>query len=162
MPYYTKILLPDEQIRAHGRLHWAIFVRAWICFALAIAAGVAALALRSETADQNPDSPLPLAVAVVGCLFLALWLIFILEAWARRATTEIVVTDRRVIFKTGFIQRRTMEMNMSKVETVDVVQSILGRIFNYGTVVIRGTGASYEPLALIADPLKLRTAIVAA
>ena len=75
-------------------------------------------------------------------------------------TTEIVVTDRRILFKEGFLRRRTMEMNMSKVETVDVVQSIPGRIFNYGTILIRGTGSSYEPLSLIGDPLTLRNAIL--
>ncbi len=161
MAYYSKILLPDEQVRVHGRLHWAIFVRAWICFVVAIVAGAAALYVRSDGADQATDSPLPLALAVIGAIFLVLWVILALAAWARRSTTEIVVTDRRVIFKTGFIQRRTMEMNMNKVETVDVLQSIWGRIFNYGTIIIRGTGTSYEPLDLIADPLKLRTAIVA-
>jgi uncharacterized membrane protein YdbT with pleckstrin-like domain len=72
-----------------------------------------------------------------------------------------VVTDRRIIFKEGFVRRRTMEMNMNKVETVDVIQSIAGRIFNYGAILIRGVGSSYEPLRLIADPLTLRTAIIA-
>ena len=79
----------------------------------------------------------------------------------RRITTEIVVTDRRVIFKEGFVRRRTMDMNMNNVETVDVVQSIVGRVFDYGTLLNRGTGSSYVPLRLIADPLALRTAIIA-
>ena len=78
------------------------------------------------------------------------------------ATTEIAVTNRRVIYKTGLVSRRTVEMNMDKVESVDVTQDIFGRIFDYGTVLIRGTGASLEPLSTIASPLALRNAISAA
>jgi uncharacterized membrane protein YdbT with pleckstrin-like domain len=83
------------------------------------------------------------------------------SAWLKQWTTEIAVTDRRVIYKTGLVSRRTVEMNMDKVESVDVTQDIFGRIFNYGTVLIRGTGASLEPLTTIATPLALRNAITA-
>jgi uncharacterized membrane protein YdbT with pleckstrin-like domain len=159
MAYYTKVLLPDEQVRAVGRLHWLIYLRGWICLVLAAVAGIAYLYIRQPGADgADSFSIVPEAAAAI---FLLLGLLFMLSAWIRRGTTEIVVTDRRIIFKEGFVRRRTMEMNMSKVETVDVVQSILGRLFNYGTILIRGTGSSYEPLALIGDPLALRTAIVA-
>jgi uncharacterized membrane protein YdbT with pleckstrin-like domain len=64
-----------------------------------------------------------------------------------------------VIYKTGFIQRRTNEMNMDKVESVQVDQSILGRILDYGTVVITGTGAGLEALPGIARPIELRNSI---
>jgi uncharacterized membrane protein YdbT with pleckstrin-like domain len=82
-----------------------------------------------------------------------------LGAWIRRKGTEIVVTDRRVIYKRGFIARRTVEMNISKVETVDVEQSIAGRLLGYGTVLIRGTGESLEPLRHVEAPLTIRNAI---
>jgi uncharacterized membrane protein YdbT with pleckstrin-like domain len=162
MSYYKKVLLPDEQVRVLARLHWAIFIRGWLCVGAALVAGLATLAVGS---DPNTDSAegVPIAAVLVAAasILLLLGLILLFGAWARRSTTEIVVTDRRVIYKEGFLRRRTMEMNMTKVETVDVVQSIWGRLFNYGTVIIRGTGSSYEPLPLIAEPLSLRTAIVA-
>jgi len=79
----------------------------------------------------------------------------------KQFTTEIAVTDRRIIYKTGFISRETAEMNMHRVETVAVEQSIVGRVLNYGTVDIRGTGAGIEDLKMIADPLALRSAITA-
>jgi uncharacterized membrane protein YdbT with pleckstrin-like domain len=66
-----------------------------------------------------------------------------------------------VIYKRGFINRYTVEMNGSKIETVDVAQSFWGRLLDYGTVVIRGTGTTIEPLSMVAAPLKLRSAIVA-
>jgi uncharacterized membrane protein YdbT with pleckstrin-like domain len=84
-----------------------------------------------------------------------------LSAWFRRWTTEIAVTDRRVIIKHGFIRRATMEMNLQKIESVDVDQSLIGRIFDYGTVTIRGVGSSYEPLRPIDAPLKLRSTVTA-
>ena len=158
-PYHTKVMLPDEQLRAVGRLHWAIYLKSWIFLILAVAAGADFLYLRSASAD-SPDQTTSLVLAAAGGLLLIAGLLMLLSAWVRRVTTEIVVTDRRILFKEGFLRRRTMEMNMSKVETVDVVQSIPGRILNYGAILIRGTGSSYEPLAMIGDPLTLRNAIL--
>jgi uncharacterized membrane protein YdbT with pleckstrin-like domain len=82
-------------------------------------------------------------------------------AWFKRWTTEVDVTDRRIVYKRGFIRRHTVEMNMDKVESVDVDQSIVGRICNYGDVTVRGTGASIEPLRLIDDPLAFRSHVTA-
>jgi uncharacterized membrane protein YdbT with pleckstrin-like domain len=159
MAYYAKVLLPDEELRVAARLHWVIYLKGWICLAIALAAGIDFLHLRGASADST-DGSISLVLEVVGGAFLVVGLFMLLSAWGRRATTEIVVTDRRILFKEGFVRRRTMEMNMNKVETVDVVQSIPGRIFNYGTIMIRGTGSSYEPLRQIGDPLALRNAIL--
>jgi hypothetical protein len=74
-------------------------------------------------------------------------------------TSELVITDRRVLIKVGFIQRHTFEMFISKIESVAVFQSMMGRLFNYGTVEIRGTGGSSESFATIAAPLPFRDAI---
>jgi uncharacterized membrane protein YdbT with pleckstrin-like domain len=76
-------------------------------------------------------------------------------------TTELVVTDRRVIYKSGLISRHTLEMNNSKVESVDVDQSLLGRLLGFGTIVVRGTGGSLEPIRQIGDPLTFRSHITA-
>ena len=80
-------------------------------------------------------------------------LLFI-AAWFKRFGTEIAVTDRRVIYKTGLVQRYTTEINMAKIESVDVSQSILGRVFGFGTLTIRGTGETIEALRNIASPLQ--------
>jgi uncharacterized membrane protein YdbT with pleckstrin-like domain len=84
-----------------------------------------------------------------------------IPAWFRRATTEIAVTDRRIILKRGFIRRHTVEMNMQKVETVDVDQTLIGRLFNYGNVTLRGSGSTVESFRSIDAPLKLRTCVTA-
>ena len=83
-----------------------------------------------------------------------------LHPWFVRTTTEIVVTDKRIIHKVGWIARQTKEMNMTKVETVEVEQGFVGRILGFGTVLIIGIGASWEPLVYVASPLELRNAIM--
>src|SRR5258708_37814690 len=74
---------------------------------------------------------------------------------------DIAVTDRRGLYKPGILQRHSMEMNRSKVETVGVNQSILGRLLGYGTIIVRGTGGSFEPIQFIGDPLTFRSHITA-
>ncbi len=71
------------------------------------------------------------------------------------------MTNHRVIYKTGIFSRHTIEMNRTKVESVDVQQSISGRLFGYGTIVVRGTGGSLEPIRNIQDPLTFRSQITA-
>jgi uncharacterized membrane protein YdbT with pleckstrin-like domain len=102
-----------------------------------------------------------LAFKVLALVFGVIAIVSALRALIRRVTTELAVTDRRVIYKTGVFQRHSMEMNVSKVETVGVNQSILGRILGYGTVVVRGTGGSFEPIPYIGDPLNFRSHITA-
>ena len=78
-----------------------------------------------------------------------------------RSTTEFCVTDHRVIVKRGFFSLHTVELNVDKVESVDVDQSLLGRMFGYGSVTIHGVGARWDPIPLITDPLGFRNAITA-
>ncbi len=151
MPYYTKVLQPDETVRVVARLHWLIYGHALLLLVLALAAAILAMKLTDPT-QQDGVLILALILAVLGGLVC-------LGAWIRRLGTEIVVTDRRVIYKRGFIARHTVEMNIGKVETVDVAQGIAGRLLGYGTVLIRGTGESLEPLRHVASPLAVRNAI---
>ena len=74
------------------------------------------------------------------------------RAWFHRWTTEVAITNRRIILKRGFVRRHTIEMNMDKVESVDVDQSLLGRLFNYGDITVRGTGEGFERLRMIDAP----------
>ena len=72
------------------------------------------------------------------------------------STSEFAITNKRVIIKVGLISRRTLEMNLSKIESVNVNQTILGRMLGYGTIVVIGTGGTKEPFATINDPLTFR------
>ena len=151
MSYTKSVLQQDEQVVMMGRLHWIIYQRAiWY-----LLAGVILLLIEYEYWNEQ------LVMAVTAALFGGLALISAVHAWFIRWITEVAVTDKRIIYKRGFINRHTLEMNMDKVETVDVEQSILGRLLNYGTIYVRGTGISIEPLPRIERPLELRNAIVA-
>jgi membrane protein YdbS with pleckstrin-like domain len=152
MAYHTKVLQPDETVKVVGRLHWSIYIRGLVVLMVAVALLVGSLWL----SDPDGQRYAQWAAGVVGVLGLLL----LLAAWIRRLGTEIVVTDRRIILNHGLLSRRTMEMNMSKIEMVDVRQSLWGRIWGYGTVKIHGTGVDIEALKGIGSPLAIRNAIV--
>lgn len=101
---------------------------------------------------------------VFGVLLLpvAVGLILLVLAYIRFKSTEMAVTTKRVIVKHGFIRRNTIEINLNKIESLQVEQGVLGRIFNFGTIVVAGTGASHAPIAGIADPMAFRKAFVEA
>jgi len=88
-------------------------------------------------------------VVVIGLIFLAI-------AWIRIRSTEVAITNRRIIAKFGFITRHTVEINLDKVESLRVEQGFWGRILNFGTVFISGAGSAVAPLPDIADPLVFR------
>jgi uncharacterized membrane protein YdbT with pleckstrin-like domain len=90
-----------------------------------------------------------LLVVVVG-------LFFLVAAWIRVRSTEIAITNRRVIAKFGFIKRDTVEINLEKVEALRVEQGLMGRMLNFGTIFISGAGTSVAPIRDIADPLVFR------
>ncbi len=151
MSYVQNILQPGEKLLLTGRVHWIGFWRALVCFALTFT-----LLL------FQPSPPGFRLVFEAASIFLGgLGLAFGIRVAFVRWGTEIAVTDRRVIYKRGVIARHTAEINMDKVETVLVEQSLLGRLLNYGAVSIRGSGASIETLRNIAHPIALRSAITA-
>ena len=151
MSYYQKVLQADETVKYVGKLHWTIYKNSILLGAITI---IVLLATLYQPVDYR-------WLTLVGAGILAvLTILSFLRSWFVRVTTEIVVTDKRIIHKVGWIARRTEEINISKVETVDVTQGISGRIFDCGTVLIRGIGGSWDPLRLIASPLQLRNAII--
>jgi uncharacterized membrane protein YdbT with pleckstrin-like domain len=154
--YANSVLQTGETIKAVGRLHWIVFARG----VLLMATG-AVLLLYGYDTQRAARADLASVLVIVGALFLLVGLALWLNAWFHRWITEISVTTHRVIYKTGFIRRHTVEMNMDKVETVDVDQSLLGRLLGFGTIRVRGTGQSIESLRNIAHPIQLRSAITA-
>jgi uncharacterized membrane protein YdbT with pleckstrin-like domain len=147
MGYAEKVLQPGETIAYRARLHWIIYLAGMVLILAAIACAVAAVVLKVESIR------LGLMLAAVIALFLGLFQM--VRAWLVAVNTEIIVTSRRVIYKTGFISRNTVEMNLDKVESVLVQQGIPGRMLDFGTVIIRGVGAGLEPVDNIGAPLEL-------
>ncbi|MDD4355643.1 MAG: PH domain-containing protein [Smithellaceae bacterium] len=71
-------------------------------------------------------------------------------------TSESAITNKRIMIKTGFISPNTFEMSHSKIESINVIQSVPGRILGYGTIVVMGTGSTRDPFVFIRDPLEFR------
>jgi uncharacterized membrane protein YdbT with pleckstrin-like domain len=147
MSYLDQVLQPGEKILYRTTVSWTLFIP-----------GIALLILAIIAYSALPSGLWANAVLII----IGLPALFLLaRAWFTRWTTEIAVTNSRVILKRGFIRRHTIEMNMDKVESVDVDQSLLGRIFNYGNITVRGTGSSFEPLKMIDHPLRFRSQVTA-
>lgn len=91
-----------------------------------------------------------------------LGLVFLIVAYVKYKTTELAITTRRVIAKFGFVSRRTVELNIHKVESVQVDQSVMGRLLNYGTLVIAGAGEPQAPIPGISNPIAFRRAFIEA
>ena len=146
MGYAERVLQPGEQITYRAHLHWVIYLPGGV---MAVTGLILAL-----YAGLLQDANARLALLFVAGVAVLAGAFSLLRAWFHAANTEIVVTSRRIIYKTGFISRDTTEMNLAKVESVKVQQNILGRIFDYGTLIIRGVGAGIEPVSNVATPLE--------
>ena len=101
-------------------------------------------------------SQFPLVLLGIVTFIAVIGIFFLIVAWVRVRSTEIAITNRRVIAKFGFIKRHTVEINLDKVEALKVEQGFWGRILNYGTIFISGAGTSVAPIPNIADPLVFR------
>jgi membrane protein YdbS with pleckstrin-like domain len=147
MPYIESSLVAGETLLHRARVSWwtqvGLLLLAVLTFGIAIAFGVMA------TLDVTTKRVITGVIVLIG-------LAFILRAWIRAQSTELAITNRRVIAKFGFVQRHTIEINLEKVEALRVDQGFLGRILNFGTIHITGSGGSVEPIPQIADPLVFR------
>lgn len=100
-----------------------------------------------------------LPLMLLGLLTLGLFglgLIFWIAAAIRYLSTELAITNKRVIAKFGFISRTTIEINIQKIESIQVNQGILGRIFNFGSIIVSGAGNPQAPVPGISSPLNFR------
>jgi uncharacterized membrane protein YdbT with pleckstrin-like domain len=138
MSYVDRNLLQGEEVVYRARLHLVIF---------ALPASIAALGVALAVV---------VASWIVASVFLVLAIVVAFPRYIRFVASEFAVTNKRVIVKVGLVYRRTLELVLAKVETIGVEQSIMGRVFNYGTIVITGTGGTKELFKDIANPLEFR------
>jgi hypothetical protein len=140
MGYIDSNLLPGETIVQRSRLHWVIFMKA----AVVVAVGFALLLIEPRT---------------IGLIVIAIGAAMAVPPWIARISSEFGVTSRRVIVKIGVVQRRTVELLIRQVEAISVDQSIAGRLLNFGTVTLTGTGGVRETFRNISNPLEFRRSI---
>lgn len=149
MSYVERVLQPGEQLRHISSIHW---------IALWPGVVVALLAVLAYWFSETRYLPKVWQYAAYALALFAV--VLLVKEWYQWWITEIAVTNRRVIYKRGLVRLQTNEMNMDKVESVQVNQSVFGRIFDFGTVKILGTGEGFEALRNIASPIKLRNCII--
>lgn len=133
MSYIKENLLPGEEILYMGKVHWLIY-------------GIAIfLAIAAAATYQYP--------VVAVCLFF-LSFCSAVRALIYISTTEFGITSQRIIMKTGWVSRQTVEQQLQRIESVNFTQSVWGRLFGYGTVLLHGTGSGVTPIAGIDNPLE--------
>ena len=143
MSYIRKVLQPGEEVRYEAAIHWVTYLHgiAWV-----LAAFIVWMVTPASWRGGFVVNAINIVLVAGGVFFLA-------RAWFNWWITEIAVTNRRVIYKRGFISRSTAEMHMDKIESVKIDQSILGRILDYGKVTVLGTGTGTESLGQIDEPI---------
>ena len=149
--YIDDILQPGERVLYSTNAHWVLYLPAIALWLVALGFFVL-----QRSALNSGLAFLWLVLAALAAGGAAIWTA---RAAFHRWTTETDVTTLRVVHKQGFISRRTFEMSLDKVESVDVNQSILGRLLDYGDVTVLGIGEGRETMKTIAQPLAFRSAI---
>lgn len=154
MSYAAKHLIAGEHVQYETKLHWVVMLgHVTIAVILAIV-GAGLLADPWSTVHGGEEYSGALRWAGVASLVTAF--IFLAIGLIRRDATEMAVTNKRVIVKTGLASRRTVELLLPRIESVVVEEPALGRALGYGTVILRGTGGTPEVFRQIAHPLQFR------
>jgi uncharacterized membrane protein YdbT with pleckstrin-like domain len=157
MSYVEKHLIEGETIIYETRLHWIILIKPVL---LGLFVGFLGLALLLRSPSGIHDLRMTSNSSIVpGAMLLVLALILIARGLLIRNATEMTVTNKRVFVKVGLAARRTIELLLSRVESIGVEESVLGRMLGYGTVIVHGTGGTPEVFNRIAHPLEFRTQV---
>jgi uncharacterized membrane protein YdbT with pleckstrin-like domain len=164
MGYVDRNLVPGETLLYRTRHHWLVLLGPLVGGLVLLVPGVALLVEAIATGDSGglvvgSTTFSPKMMAVVGAVLLVAALITFSYGVAKRNATEMAVTNRRVLIKTGMSSRRTLDLMLSRVESIGVEESTFGRILGYGSVVVRGTGGTPEPFLMIAHPQEFRRAV---
>jgi uncharacterized membrane protein YdbT with pleckstrin-like domain len=155
MSYLTSNLVPGEQVIYQTRLHWVVMLGNVVVGCLLLAAGAGVLYYATTQAGFEAAT-VRMMQGTAAALILAS-VVIIIAGLVRRNATEMAVTNRRVIVKTGIVSRRTIEMLLNKVESIEVGETTMGRLLGYGAIIVVGTGGSTEPFRKIAHPLTFRS-----
>lgn len=166
MSYITKSLVQGETLIFETRHHWIVLLGPLL---LSLLLGVPGVVLLAGSAGPKGSMGATMAQinstlgdqgsAIVGGALLLVAVIVFGYGIAKRNATQMGVTNRRVLIKTGMASRRTLDMMLSKVESIGVEETFWGRIFGYGSVVVHGTGGTPESFVMIAHPQEFRQSV---
>lgn len=154
MGYIEKNLVPGETVLYKTRLHWIVLV--WPVLAGLLLAGVALAALWAGVSELHAKGAAYSALSIVAVLLFLTAIVLVSGGLIRRNATEIAVSNQRVLIKTGLLARKSIEVMLAKVESIGVDESAAGRMLGYGTVIVRGTGGTFETFTRISHPNEFR------
>ena len=146
MGYVDQNLITGEKVMYRGHLHWIVIARSLFIFLFIALPGLALVVYGYSNKDSVPAAVAGLGLFVFGTFP-------VIKSVLSRRAAEFAVTNKRVILKKGMVNRKTVEMFLQKVESIDVDQNFAGRMFGYGTITLRGTGGTFEPFAGVSHPL---------
>jgi uncharacterized membrane protein YdbT with pleckstrin-like domain len=158
MSYVESHLVPGETVIYQTRLHWIVMLGHFVlgCLLLGLPG---ALLLYYAVSQTGIESNTLRTMEGAGIALLVCGVVVILMGIVRRNATEIALTNRRVVIKTGLVGRKTIELLLNKVESIEVSETALGRMLGYGTIVVIGTGGTPEPFDQVAHPLEFRSRV---
>lgn len=160
MSYIEKNLIPGEQLIYQTRLHWMVmFWHIVLGVLLLELPGLALLYYGFAAPHQGLDARTLHLMQGGGIALLLISGIVISAGAIKRNATEMAVTNRRVVVKTGIAARKTIEMLLNKIESIEVNETGMGRVLGYGSITLIGTGGTSEPFHLMANPLKFRSQV---
>jgi uncharacterized membrane protein YdbT with pleckstrin-like domain len=156
MSYVESNLVPGEQVIYETRLHWIVMLPHLVVGILLL--DLPGILLLAYSFSQNGIEHTTLRILQAGAAVLLIaGAVTVVVGAVRRNATEMAVTNRRVVIKTGLASRKTIEMLLNKVARLEVSETALGRMLAYGTVVMIGTGGTSEPFQKVAHPLEFRS-----
>ena len=161
MSYIEKTLVPGETLLYQTRHHWIVLLGpAFTSLVLdLVGAGLLIYAVNQRKAPSPGGTGMNRgieALVVIAAILLLLGGAILVYGLAKRNATEMAVTNKRVLIKTGMASRRTLDLMLNRVESIGVEETVMGRMLGYGTVVLRGTGGTPESFFQIAHPQEFR------
>jgi uncharacterized membrane protein YdbT with pleckstrin-like domain len=135
-PYTLKNLVYGERLIFQSKKHWINFFNGWLVLIMIFS-------------FFSGNFPITFLLVLINLIYLYITI----------KTDECIVTNKKVIFKTGFLSTNTIEMNLKQIESLVVEQTLLGKILGYGTVNMKGTGGTIETFSQINQPLLIRKKI---
>jgi uncharacterized membrane protein YdbT with pleckstrin-like domain len=152
MTFIEKNLANNEKIVYQAQLHWWIYGKSVILFILGLI-----IFIFGTTHGFSPAAKE--GVKILGSLLILISVVGLINAYVRASSSEFAVTNRRIMMKTGVAKRRLIELQLNRSEGLIIDQGIIGRIFNYGTIIIRSGGTMEEIFSPIADPYEFKRQI---
>ncbi len=170
MLYVQQSLGPDEELIHIGKFHWMYTVNSFLSILWGMIGAIAVMVFAynvykfmawlppgedflESIKDIHPG------IRAFAFFVFVMGIVKFTRMMVIKATTEIAITNNRLVYKRGLVARQVGEINIDRIEGVNVLQPILGRIFDYGRVMIRGMGVGEVLLPQIQSPIAFRRAI---